>query len=180
MIIKFKKFESIRDEYPGMFAPEKEEDKPQIVPGFEIGAIDPEDTDPWIDFDGNEHEAESEQYKKFLKITKERNFKETDRYLKIDTLKLYHDFYMSIFNSRKYYSEFLRNEIMDKYLVDSVKDYNGNLYSGIVEYITFIFDDYNAFIDDIRFKNIKLPKLIEIDFVITIDKLKTTSNNYNL
>jgi len=39
-----KNFESIRSEYPDMFAPTKPEDEPKLVPGFEDGTIDPEDT----------------------------------------------------------------------------------------------------------------------------------------
>ena len=66
-----KYFESIRDEYPGMFAPRKPEDMPQTVPGFEGGTIDPNDDYIYQDSETgvpNNPRTDKERYQDFLKI----------------------------------------------------------------------------------------------------------------
>jgi len=179
MITKFNFFESIKDEFPGMFAPEKEEDKPQVVPGFEDGTIDPDDTEPW-EFGGKIYNADSDKYEKFIKITKERNFKETPTKLIINLKRLYHDFYMSIYNPTKHFKKFIDKELIGKYISSGYNDMmDDTIFEGIIEKVEYTFDTYSAFLE-LKLKNQKKPKYAVCSEIITIDKVKSTANKYNL
>lgn len=174
----FQMFESIRDEYPGMFNPRKPEDEPQSVPGFENGTIDPDDDDVggggWLP-----SVSDKERYQDFLKIIKKRNIKETKNQIIINLKRLWHDFYMSIYNPQKYYRNFLIKELVGKYVSKGFKGImDEKNYKGIIEDIEFNFDDDSCYI------NLKLedqPKNLNFceDF-ITIDKMKTDAKQYNL
>lgn len=179
-----KTFESIRDEYPGMFAPLSEDELPESVPGFEDGTIDPDDTEGWTDIEGHYYEPESEQYKKFINITKERNFEETANEIKINLHKLSQDFCMSIMNHQRHLYKFLNEELIGKFISDgfyNILEDNKNI-EGIIEKI-FIpyYDDkgcYSFF--NFKLKDLEYSEDTSCKNVITIDKLKTTTHKYNL
>jgi len=176
-----KKFENydLRGEYPDMFEPRTEEDEPQIVPGFEDGTIDPDDDEV---YHISSEVSEKEQYENFKKITKERNFKETNNEIIINIHKLYHDFYMSIYNPNKHYSKFLREEIIGKYISDGVIDFMTDIkYHGIIKGLNFQYINESALvsaelvgIDELKYENSICMN------IITIDKLKTNANKFNL
>jgi len=176
-------FDSFRDEYPGMFEPVKPEDEPQSVPGFEGGTIDPDDDEVYTDPYGNvkfNEKSEKEQYDDFKKITRERNFYETPEETMIDTTKLYHDFIMSIYSPNKHYMEFIKPEILGKYIY-GVKDFIKDItIEGEVEDINFYFSGNNAIIS-VKIKNSdsKMNDTLLVD-PITIDKLKSSASKYNL
>jgi len=179
-----KSFESIKSEFPVMFAPIKPEDEPQQVPGFESGTIDPSD-DEFYNFEGkgNIQISDAESYIKFLKITKERNFIETSDEIKINIKKLYEDFYMTVFNNRTYFKQFLESELIGKYVSDGYLNMfddktHGN-YKGIIEKVYIMYDGYSAFVN-FDLKNQKLDDGAFCENVITIDKLKSSANKYNL
>lgn len=179
-----KSFESIRDEFPGMFPPEKKEDLPQTVPGFELGTIDPEDDEIYnFEGDGNIQISDAESYKTFLKITKERNFVEDKKEIKINIRRLYHDFYMSVSNARKYFSKFINEELLGKYISDGFfyleDDSQKTYFTGIIEKIYLMFDDYSVFIN-FKLRNQKYSEFNMCDSIITIDKKKSVANRYNL
>ena len=184
IFMKFiKTFEdSFRDEYPGMFAPEKEEDKPQLVPGFESGTINPEDTKPW-EFNGVVYEPESYKYKEFLKIVKERNFQDTKDEIIIDLKRLSQDYCMSIYNWTKHIREFLKDELVGKYISKGFKNIltDENI-EGIVDDVIFFYvssHDCMAFFN-LKIKNRKLDDNESCDNLIVIDKIKSLTNKYNL
>lgn len=182
-----KKFENydLRGEYPGMFEPEKEEDLPQSVPGFESGTIDPEDDEVYHNLHSDFNEiSEKELYEKFKIVTKERNFIESSTEIKINIKKLYHDFYMSIYSPNKHYLKFLKDELMGKYISNSVIDIMGDInikYSGVINKIKCQYVNHSALV------SVKLEGVDELDIenslcdsIITIDKMKTQTNKYNL
>jgi len=175
-----KKFDnySLSSEYPDMFEPEKEDDIPKCVPGFDGGTIDPDDDGDTI----YNEKSEKEQYEDFKKLVKERNFTETSTEIEINIKKLYHDFYMSIYNPNKHFKEFLYNEIIGKYLLDSVVDFmSGQVYSGIVKKIGYQFDTYSALVA-VEFENntdLQLDNSL-CSSVIIIDKLKSVTNKFNI
>lgn len=182
-----KSFESIRDEFPGMFPPEKEEDLPQTVPGFELGTIDPDDHEIYnFEGDGHIQKSDAESYKTFLKITKERNFIETPTEIKINLKQLYHDFYMSIYNHYKHFKKFLNDELLGKYVSDGffsifTNDDNEpeDFFQGIIEKISIIFDGHSAFVN-FKLKNQAYSENNMCGHFITIDKIKSNANKYNL
>jgi hypothetical protein len=182
-----KSYESIIDEYPGMFPHRKEEDMPQTVPGFELGTIDPEDNEPYnFKGDGYIEISDAESYKKFLKVTKERNFIETPTEIKINIKRLYHDFYMSIYNSNKHFRNFLNDELLGKYISDGyfsifTDDNNApvDFFEGIIEKIYIVFDDYSAIIW-FKLKDQEYSENNICSEFITIDKIKSISNKYNI
>jgi len=189
MITKFKTFESIRDEYADMFVPRKPEDEPQEVPGFEGGTIDPNDNEIWLDYETgvpNNTKSDKDRYKDFLKITKERNFQETDDEIIINMKRLWEDFLMTIYEKQEHYKKFLRDELVGKYISKGYKDLlNGNLskkyveYKGIIKEIGFTFDGDDCYVEF----QLKGHKKIKNGFVgdfITIDKLETDANKYNV
>jgi len=180
-----KKFENydLRGEYGDMFEPRKEEDIPQDVPGFESGTIDPEDDEVYHNLHSDFNElSEKELYEKFKIVTKERNFVETKDELKINISKLYHDFYMSIYNPNKHYSKFLRDEIIGKFISDGAVDFMTDIkYSGVIKGLKFQYVNESALVsveldgvEELKFENSMCSK------IITIDKLKTTASKFNL
>jgi hypothetical protein len=178
MITKFKLFEydDIRSEFPDMFEPKKPEDEPQVVPGFENGTIDPEDDELW----GNNKKTEKELYKElFLPLVRERNFNETDDEITINITKLWEDFMMSIYSSQKHFRIFLNNELIGKYVSKGFKNIlTDEKYEGIIENIGYLINGDNCFVD-FRLKNKKVKNGFCENY-ITIDKLKSEANKYNL
>lgn len=178
-----KKFESIRDEYPDMFEPLSDEEKPEFVPGFEDGTIDPDDTEGWTDMEGYFHEPQSKDYEKFLKITKERNFEETNTEIKINLYKLSQDFCMSIYNHHKHLYKFLNDELIGKFISDGfyniLTDYK---IKGLIEKVFITYHDdkgcYNFF--NLKLKDLESTDHTSCHNIITIDKIKTEQNKYNL
>lgn len=177
-----KSFESIRDEYPGMFEPRKPEDEPQSVPGFESGTIDPDDDVVYGDIYGAVSEAE--EYKTFIKVTKERNFIETKDEIKINLKRLYHDFMMSIFNCNKHYRKFLNDELICKYVSDGFTnmfdDEKLGDYKGIIEKIYIMFDGDSAFVNFDLKGHEKSEDTTFCENIITIDKVKSMASKYNI
>jgi hypothetical protein len=180
-----KKFEnySLRSEYPNMFEPIKPEDEPQSVPGFEIGTIDPEDdevyTDPYGNIKFNE-KSEKDRYEDFKRVTRERNFYETPEEIVINKKKLYHDFIMSIYNPIKHFKEFFNNEILGKYIYGVTDFMNDIEIEGVVEKLSYIFTGNSVLISaKIQNCNKKIDETM-LKETVTIDKLKSSSNKYNL
>jgi hypothetical protein len=173
-----KYFESIRDEYADMFAPRKPEDEPQPVPGFESGTIDPNDGEIW----GDNKISEKEMYQEFLKITRERNFKETEDEIIINMKRLWEDFLMTIYEQQSHYKKFLRDELVGKYVSKGYRDYlrsNEEEYEGIIKEIGFLFDGDSCFVE-LQLKEHEKIKNGFVEDFITIDKMKTTASKYNL
>jgi len=175
-MIYLKYFEdSIKDEFPGMFEPEKYE--PEVVPGFENGTIDPEDDEPW---DHNE-KSEKQLYKEdFLPLVRERNFQEDEDEIIINIKKLWEDFMMSIYAAPKHFKIFLNKELTGKYISSGFIDLlTQEPFEGTIEGIGYLFDGNSCFIS---FKLKGHPKREDgyCEEYITIDKLKSTANNYNL
>jgi len=179
-----KSFESIRDEYAGILAPRDPKDEPQLVPGFEDGTIDPNEDRTY----GND-KSEKDRYKDFLKITRERNFQETEDETIINMKRLWHDFYMSIYEAKEHYMSFVRRELIGKYISKGYRDYfrrrcvlDDIYYEGIIQNIVFNFDGDNCY-EEFQFTAWGDKKWIENGFCedfITIDKMKTIANKYNL
>jgi hypothetical protein len=170
-----KYFESIRDEFADMFAPRKPEDEPQEVPGFEGGTIDPDD-DCWRD----DKTSDKDVYQDFLKVTKERNFQETEDEIIINIKRLWEDFLMTIYNSKKHYKKFLRGELVDRYVSKGYKDImTDEPYEGIIRFVGFFFDGDSCFVE-FQLKDHKKIKNGFVEKFITIDKLKSEANKYNL
>jgi len=159
--------EGIKDEFPGMFPPETY--TLETVPGFESGTIDPEDDEIW----GNNEKSEKELYQDFLKVTKERNFKETSKKITINLKRLYEDFYMSIYNPRKHFKKFLDKELINKYIS------SGFDHEGIIKKIIYVFDDYSTWLE-LEIENVEYDDTLFCENFITIDKFRTTTNKYNL
>ena len=169
-----KHFESNIGEEYGIPPPEIES-----VPGFEGGTIDPEDDDAYEDLDGV-LKSDKERYQDFLKITKERNFKETEDELIINIYRLWHDFYMSIYENEKHYKSFLRKELIGKYISQGYFDIlTGKVYTGIIDGVGFIFDDELCIVS-FRLRNLPITNNGCCKKHITIDKLKSDANKYNL
>ncbi len=182
MVNKFEEFvllqtEGIRSEFPGMFATNTY--TPETVPGFEDGTIDPEDNDI---YDG---ESDKERYKDFLKITKERNIKETNNEIIINLKRLCEDFYMTIYNSSEYIKEFLNPLLLGMYISDGFgeiynsDDYDDVIIEGIIEDIRYMFDDYSTFVD-LKLKNSDFSNILTTNHTITLDKVKSEVVKYNL
>jgi hypothetical protein len=175
MTTKFSTFESIRDEFPGMFAPRKEKDYPKNVPGFESGTIDPEDEVPY-----NDGVSDYESYKKFLIVTRKRNMKETDTEIIINLKRLYEDFYMSIYNSREHFRTFLKKELVGKYISKGFEDIVHDIKcEGIIDSVHIMFDDYSAFVN-FTLKGQAFSEYASCKNKIVIDKIKSEANKYNL
>jgi hypothetical protein len=189
-----KTFESIRSEFPDMFPPTKPEDEPQVVPGFEDGTIDPED-DYVYNFDKNVEAtkiSDRERYKTFLKVVKERNFTETQDEIIINMTGVVHDYCMSITEFPRHMKEFLKTELIGKYILDGFVDVmeypisasDDKYYQiiGIIEgvYVNNVDSfDCSALIN-FKLKDIKFTyNTVALD-VIKIDKLKSVANKYNL
>lgn len=191
-----KTYESLREEYPGMFEPVKPEDMPKSVPGFEDGTIDPEDDDPYyidengkIFFHDNRGTSEKERYEKeFIKIVKERNFKETKDSIIINLRGLGQDFCMSIYNYTKYLRKFLTNELKGKYIIDGfkyiIKDEN---IEGVIENVyPYYTDDLDCTVFfTMKLQNMKGGDGYACTDTIVIDKFKSStlwkdSNKFNL
>ena len=177
-----KTFESIRDEYPEMFAPKKPEDEPQEVPGFEGGTIDPEDDDRWRD----SKKSDKDVYQDFLKITRERNIQETEDEIIINMKRLWNDFLMTIYDSQKHYKKFLRDELVGKYISKGyINLLSGDLskkyveYEGIIKEIGFIFDGESCF-EEFQLEGHKRIKNGFVEDFITIDILESDASKYNL
>lgn len=190
-----KTFESIREEYPDFYPPTKPEDEPQDVPGFEDGTIDPEDEDTYaFDFDKGVETtqiSESERYKKFLIIVKERNFTETQDEIIVNLRGIAHDYCMSIYNFPKHMKAFLKTELIGKYIFDGFVDVMSEIndkgeieekLKGIIENVyIFNVDSHNCS----ALINFKLEdekpsnNTVALD-TIKLDKLKSTANKYNL
>lgn len=183
-----KKFDnySIRSEYPGMFEPIKPEDLPQTVPGFESGTIDPDDDEIYLDDDGKplfSKKSEKEQYEDFKKITTERNIKENSEKIEINLKKLYHDFYMSIYNANKHYKKFVNDLLLGKYISKGAYDIisvNYDNIEGIITDIKIMFLDYSPAINlKIKDVDVDMDNIFTHDIVI-IDKIKSTASKYNI
>jgi len=187
-----KNFESIREEYPGMFEPIKPEDEPQEVPGFDRGTIDPEDDEVYHDIDPMFDEmSEKERYETiFLKLVKERNFIETPTEIKINLRKLAHDYCMSISHASKHLKKFLNDELRGKYITKGFVDVMnsepddeiaGNI-EGIIENVISVnIDNQCSALINLKVKdsNIDKDNTICTDS-ITIDKKKTMFNRFSL
>lgn len=171
-----KSFESIRNEYPDMFAPRDPRDEPQPVPGFEDGTIDPNETRK-----NSKGISEKDRYKDFLKITRERNVQETEDETIINMKRLWHDFYMSIYESKEHYMSFVRRELIGKYISKGYRDilFNNINYEGIIKEIIFNFDDDNCY-EEFQLNCQKWIKSGYCENFITLDKLKSDANKYNL
>lgn len=181
-----KTYESLREEYPDFYPPLKPEDLPKSVPGFESGTIDPEDTDPWK-FNDETHEAESERYKDFLKIVKERNFIDTGDEIIINLKGISQDYCMSIHNFPKHLKKFLEDELIDKYISEGLIDLMSDNYTqvqGIIKKILLHFIDSHDCSATIDFKVYPKQHHTANNTValntIKIDKLKSNVNKYNL
>ena len=188
-----KTFEDMESEYSGMFAPKKPEDEPQQVPGFELGTIDPED-DEVYDFGENSGEikiSEAESYKTFLKIVKERNFEETKTEIKINLHKLGQDYCMSIYNPSPHLTDFLNDELNGKYIckgfinmmedVDVTDDDNFTYIKGVIERVNLYY--YNNQCDaifNLKLEGIPFSTNTMCNNIITIDKLKSEVNKFNI
>lgn len=171
--------ESIRDEYADMFSPIKPEDEPQVVPGFESGTIDPNDDTPY-DILGDEGKSDKERYEDFLKITRERNIQETEDEIIINIRRLWYDFYMTIYYPKDHYMKFLRQELLGKYISKGYRDLlNGKVYKGVINRIIFNFDGHNCY-EEFQLNEYDWIKDGFCEDFITIDKLKTDVNKYNL
>jgi len=181
MITKFKLFESIRDEYADMFAPRKPEDMPQSIPEFQDGTIDPDDDEPWSEIHMKNKTNDKIIYEKeFLPLTKKRNFEETEDEIIINMTRLWHDFYMSIYGAKDHYMEFVRNELLGKYISKGYRNIlTDEHYEGIINRIVFNFDGDSCF-EEFQLNG---QSWIENGFCeefITIDILKTDANKYNV
>ena len=181
-----KTFESIRDEYPGMFEPRKPEDEPKPVPGFEDGTIDPNDDEAWRDDQRNNGElvSDKDRYKDFLKITRERNFQETEDETIINMKRLWYDFYMSIYEAKEHYMEFVKRELIGRYISKGYRDLMTDAhYEGIIKEIIFNFDGDRCY-EEFQFTTIQGGgNWIKNGFcenIITLDKMKEAANKYNL
>lgn len=171
--------DSFYDEFPGMFS-EKEEI--EYVPGFESGTIDPEDTNGY-EIDGIKYEPESELYKKFLNIVKERNFKETSNEIIINLKGVSQDYCMSIYNWSKHLKIFLKEQLIGKYISKGFENIlTDEKIEGIITDIVQIYINghdcmafYSLIIKDKKFNEDNSCKDI-----IVIDKIKSNSNKYNL
>ena len=182
----YEEYEGIESEYPGMFAPKDPKDEPQSVPGFENGTIDPDDDEVYGEPFGDISDAES--YKTFLKIIKERNFEETDNEIKINLHKLGQDYCMSIYDPTKHLKKFLNNELKDKYIsegfydiMEDIPDTNYTHIKGIIERV--IVSYYNNQCDAFFRLKLKGKPLSEDTLcknIITIDKLKSEANKFNI
>lgn len=181
-----KQFESFREEYPDMFEPLKEEDMPQSVPGFEDGTIDPDDDEVYVDEHGKplfSEKSEKEQYEDFKKITTERNIKEYPDRIEINLKKLYHDFYMSIYNSTKHYKKFVNNLLLGSYISKGAYNIMSDDYDnieGIITEIVYYISDYAPILNlKIKDVNIKMDNIFTHS-IVTIDKIKSSASKYNL
>jgi hypothetical protein len=185
-----KNFESIRDEYPGMFSPRNPEEEPQSVPGFEDGTIDPDDNET---YDGLEdlfgEISDAESYKIFIKTTKERNFEENETEIKINLNRLGQDYCMSIYNPDKHFSKFLNDELRGKYIskgliniMENIPDLDFTPIEGIIEDVKVHINggDCSSY-TNLKLKGIKFDRDHTIcQNIIIIDKLKSSANKYNL
>lgn len=177
-----KTFESIRDEFPGMFEPRKPEDRPKSVPGFEGGTIDPDDDDVY----GDDNTSDKERYKTFLKVVKERNFEETENEIKVNLKRIDQDYCMSIYNYNKHMLKFLNEELSGMYIADGLinvmNDFN---IEGIIEEIVISYHNGFDYSDlfNMRIKQARGQGTSD-DWVcmetLTIDKIKSSANKYNL
>jgi hypothetical protein len=178
LITKFRYFESIRDEYPGLFSPIKDEDRLKVVPGFEDGTIDPSDDEEYYG-----KKSDKDRYKDFIALIKKRNFIETPDSIKINMKGINFDFYMSIYNWNRYFYEFIRSELLGKYLIDGYYRSNSrgvdNNLEGIIEEVYVLVDSYNAFVD-FKLKDTEVDEFTFCRDFITIDKLKTDYYKYNI
>jgi hypothetical protein len=174
-----KKFENLREEFP--IEPRKPEDEPQLVPGFESGTIDPEDDASW-NFYGVEYESGVEMYKKFLKIVKERNFKENKDEIIIDLRGIGYDYCMSIYQANKHMVDFLNNELKGKYISKGFKNIMTEKTSeGIIEEVILFYSSGDcSTIFNLKLKNEKYDKDYMCERFIIIDKIKSNANKYNL
>ena len=175
-----KKFESLREEYGDMIAPRDPEDEPQTVPGFELGTIDPDDDEIYPDLG---EISQAEEYKKFLKIVKERNFEETPTEIKINLTKLGYDYCMSIYNYTTHIVKFLNDELVGKYIsngfINIMSDEN---IEGIIKRVVLSYHDSHDCSTHFTLRIIDLSNS-EYNYcksIITIDKTKTDANKYNL
>jgi len=142
-----------------------------FVPGFENGTIDPEDPD------------EKQDYIRFLKITKERNFVESDNEIKINLKRLYNDFNMSIYMHTKHFKNFLNNELIGKYISDGFMNIMTNeYYEGIIKkiYISYDNDFKNSVFINLALENLTFDDDDFCKNIISINKIKSTANKYNL
>ena len=177
-----KNFEGIRSEFPGMFAPLAEEDNPKNVPGFENGTIDPYDDEVYGE--PVDEISQKEQYKTFLKLVKERNFEETEDEIKINLYKLSQDFCMTIYSFQKHLHFFLLDELKGKYISDGfyniLKD-EDNI-EGIIEnvYSMYYDDEKCSILFNLKLKGIPTFDDTSCKNIITIDKLKSSANKYNI
>ena len=170
-----KTFESIREEYADMFGSLSAKGSPQAVPGFE-GAIDPNDDEIW----GNNKKSEKKMYQDFLKITKERNFEETEDEIVINMKRLWHDFYMTIYNAKDPYMDFVKKELLGKYLSKGYRDLlTGKLYEGIINRIVFNFDGDSCYVE-FQLNGQEWIKDGFCEEFITIDILESDASKYNV
>lgn len=172
-----KTFESIRDEYPGMFS---EREEIESVPGFENGTIDPDDDEV---YPGLGDISQAEEYKKFLKIVKERNFEETPTEIKINLNRIGQDYCMSIYNYSTHLMKFLNDELVGKYVSNGFENImtDENI-EGIIKNVFLTYKDSFNCSNFFSLSLINTPKS-ENNYCksfITIDKSKSEANKYNL
>lgn len=183
-----KTFERLRDEYPGMF-PEPE--IPESVPGFEMGTIDPEDDEVYLDDEGKplfSEKSEKELYEDFKKITKERNFEETSDEIKINIKRLYQDFCISIYNCDKHFRKFVDNELIGRYISKGFKRYNFETpeityipMEGIIEKVLYHLESFDCEGSiNLKLKDIKFSDDTTCESIIIIDKLKSSASKYGI
>ena len=82
------------------------------------------------------------KYEDFKKITTERNIKEYPDRIEINLKKLYHDFYMSIYNSTKHYKKFVNNLLLGNYISKGAYNIMSDDYDNIEDYIKALYPNY--------------------------------------
>jgi hypothetical protein len=175
-----KNFESIRDEYSGMFHSEPEEI--ESVPGFDDGTIDPDDNEDY-EIDGIKYDSGTKEYKKFLKIVKERNFEETPTEIKVNLNRIGQDYCMSIYNYPKHLIKFLNDELIGKYVSDGFGNImNDDNIEGVIKRVALTYHDSFHCSNHFTLRLIDVPNSEDnyCSSFITIDKTKSDANKYNL
>lgn len=178
-----KKFEdSFYDEFPFVERPAS----PDSVPGFEDGTIDPYDDEEY-EILGKKYKSGKQEYEKFLKIIKQRNFQETKEYITINIEGIVNDYCMSIYNYKEHIMKFLKEELIGKYIIEGFKNIlTDETYQGIIEDVICLYiNDFDcSMFFSLELKNQNIGNSYGLDIscnsTIKIDKMKTDSNKYNL
>jgi len=183
-----KTYDNLSEEFP--IEPRKPEDEPQSVPGFELGTIDPDD-DEIYDFGENFGEikiSEAESYKTFLKVVKERNFKEDKDFITINMSRIGEDYCMSIYNFNKHLKKFLNEELKGKYVSNGFRHIiQDKEYEGIIDNVVLVYVDgfKCSVLFSLKLEGVEYDDDFCCDKFITIDKFKSSdvwkdSNKFNI